>query len=428
MNSTQEGLGRGSKVCRPADWMDVMTFFVVNFGLHALTVITAPGDSPFRCAQLILMAIIAPFSGIVPACDKLQRMAGLGQNDLEMALMSEALCMLVPATIQNIAGHDSDNDSFAQPSSPTDSMDSNLISTGGCTPSSTSEKQAKQTLPGPIKLKEVVPSRKVINGQYPANIEPLGKLEQAVDEEMASAAPPPLQYSMVRVPYSFEVHPLLEDNKSETGFGQGDSGLGKQPTPKGIVTPRLSYTYNMVKSTSALIQISYGCFALYKVSDDQIQRYGYAAYQITVIPYVFMSLINLIASLSGPSYPAMFIVYYRGTVVPSTTGDTKPEPGPVGVVDPAATLDRPWGPDEGVPGPETAESGDKSGKEVYPKGWWTEDDRRKVEMMVSGAVGCVYGDFHETKTYAAATNTATERVKRRTNSFVSVGFPHPVKS
>jgi hypothetical protein len=53
------------------------------------------------------------------------------------------------------------------------------------------------------------------------------------------------------------------------------------------------------------------------VSDKQIKRNCYAAYQFTAIPYVTMSILNLIASLSAPNYPAMYIVHYHGLCNPS---------------------------------------------------------------------------------------------------------------
>lgn len=71
-----------------------------------------------------------------------------------------------------------------------------------------------------------------------------------------------------------------------------------------------------MKTSAAIIQIFYGSYELYAaaVRSDQFQRLGYAAYSLTVIPYVLMSFLNGLTSLSRPSYPSMYLVYYCGHV------------------------------------------------------------------------------------------------------------------
>lgn len=47
---------------------------------------------------------------------------------------------------------------------------------------------------------------------------------------------------------------------------------------------------------------------LYRARGDQIQEFGYAAFGLTVAPYAFMSVMNIIASSLSPEYPAIFLV------------------------------------------------------------------------------------------------------------------------
>ncbi|KAJ7683952.1 hypothetical protein B0H14DRAFT_2654567 [Mycena olivaceomarginata] len=49
----------------------------------------------------------------------------------------------------------------------------------------------------------------------------------------------------------------------------------------------------------AILQTFYGAVTLYRARGDQLARYGYAAFALTVAPYTVMSLINLVG---GPSH------------------------------------------------------------------------------------------------------------------------------
>ena len=41
---------------------------------------------------------------------------------------------------------------------------------------------------------------------------------------------------------------------------------------------------------------------------DQIQRYGYAAFGLTVAPYLLMSIVNLLGTMLTPDYPCLYLV------------------------------------------------------------------------------------------------------------------------
>lgn len=58
----------------------------------------------------------------------------------------------------------------------------------------------------------------------------------------------------------------------------------------------------------ALGQALYAISTVYNARGDQVERFGYAAFGFTVIPYASMSLINLFANLLCPIYPTVFIV------------------------------------------------------------------------------------------------------------------------
>jgi hypothetical protein len=63
-----------------------------------------------------------------------------------------------------------------------------------------------------------------------------------------------------------------------------------------------------MKILIGLGQAIFAVFTLYKTRGDQIARYGYAAFGLTVAPYAFMSIINLVGNYFCPTYPAMYMV------------------------------------------------------------------------------------------------------------------------
>lgn len=99
------------------------------------------------------------------------------------------------------------------------------------------------------------------------------------------------QQHLVQVPLEFTVTPAVKSGSSDI---------------------RLSCNYSILKPVASIIQIIYGSFELYEARNQQLARFGYAAYSLSLIPYILMSLINLLANLCEPQYPSMFLVNYGG--------------------------------------------------------------------------------------------------------------------
>jgi hypothetical protein len=66
--------------------------------------------------------------------------------------------------------------------------------------------------------------------------------------------------------------------------------------------------YNLIKSLVSIFQVMFSAVTLYRTKGNEIERYGYAAFGLTVTPYAWMSLINLLGNLVRPSYPALYLV------------------------------------------------------------------------------------------------------------------------
>ena len=73
------------------------------------------------------------------------------------------------------------------------------------------------------------------------------------------------------------------------------------------MTPKI-WSYHFPKGLLAIFQALYACATLYETRGDQIERYGYAAFGLTVAPYSVMSIINLIGAVLAHDYSTVFMV------------------------------------------------------------------------------------------------------------------------
>jgi hypothetical protein len=72
---------------------------------------------------------------------------------------------------------------------------------------------------------------------------------------------------------------------------------------------RLVSSYAIPRILLSLAQTVSGGYQLYKAQGSQISQYGYAAYGLTVIPFVITSIINMLGSLLSSEYAAVYIVH-----------------------------------------------------------------------------------------------------------------------
>lgn len=78
------------------------------------------------------------------------------------------------------------------------------------------------------------------------------------------------------------------------------------PEPEATVS--LSSSYNLIKAVISMVQLGLAISTLYRARGDQLARYGYAAFGLTVSPYAWMSLVNLFGNLMCPQYDCVFVV------------------------------------------------------------------------------------------------------------------------
>ncbi|KAI5839939.1 hypothetical protein DFP73DRAFT_457642, partial [Morchella snyderi] len=290
-------------VCRRTDWVDIAKFFLLNYGLHAVTVLMEPGSTPLACFLASFTAVMLPSGGVARALGAVIRFAIWGTTDLDVALRSGALCMLVPEHLPTRPLQPT-----TTPPSQRMSNDPDQISSGPPGLNSSEETAPREPeledywkrimntfFPVSVDLTQV-------HGEYPKDLKRRGSRRPG-PEEGASAIPAP----------TTSVADSEPEATSTTRSGHGRTVISLQvrnspPAPVNAVDLRISSNYSFVKTVAAIIQIIYGSLELYKIGKDQIDQNGYTTYQLTVIPYIFMSMANLIASLIGPRYPSKYLV------------------------------------------------------------------------------------------------------------------------
>jgi hypothetical protein len=75
-----------------------------------------------------------------------------------------------------------------------------------------------------------------------------------------------------------------------------------------IVSNEISSSYSFIKGLFAVLQTFFASATLYRTRGDQLQRYGYAAFGLTVTPYLVMSVVNLFGTILTPDYPVVYLV------------------------------------------------------------------------------------------------------------------------
>jgi hypothetical protein len=71
---------------------------------------------------------------------------------------------------------------------------------------------------------------------------------------------------------------------------------------------KLCSSGNIAKCVVSIIQLLYAIITLYCSRDDQITRYDYAAFGLTLIRYATMSLVNLVGNILTPHYTCFYMV------------------------------------------------------------------------------------------------------------------------
>lgn len=85
---------KGQLVCWSADGTDFLKFLIFNYLLHAITILSSPGDGILLGVVNKLIGLSMPLCGVGRAITIIYRFAHSGKTPLDTALRAGALCMV----------------------------------------------------------------------------------------------------------------------------------------------------------------------------------------------------------------------------------------------------------------------------------------------------------------------------------------------
>ena len=78
---------------------------------------------------------------------------------------------------------------------------------------------------------------------------------------------------------------------------------------KGRAETKISRSHSLLKMAVSVVQLVLSSFTVYRTRGPQIERYGYASFGLSTIPYAFMSFLNLICVGCTGQYPYLFMLH-----------------------------------------------------------------------------------------------------------------------
>lgn len=349
-------------------WIDVAKFLLANYIAHAATVKLLPGESTLSVLRAIILSLLYPVSGVKRGVYAIYRCAILAKTPLQAAKKAGALCMVV-RTLEWKPNHGdvvrilSKQESQEKPwwvEASTSSNRAKRVVAGICLRLTKMlklfsnlyslvmnwkilEDEDTSEVPAYVVQRDI-PVRDMPSRQHPDwEFQPSSSSWDLRSRAIHGVCQLPSGYALCTVPTEFHVVELGESQQG--GGGQpgrnqagvkdkakdGDHGDGKvmamslssrfklqtlsnlaarkssldntRPSPI-----QLSSVKNLAKGLIAVFQTVYASLTLYHARGDQIQHYGYAAFGLTVVPYIVMSLINLASIILTPDYPVMYLV------------------------------------------------------------------------------------------------------------------------
>jgi hypothetical protein len=301
-------------LCTPATWTDVFIFYVVNYAAHAVTTRSLPGEQRYSVARTIMMALFFPAAGAFRGILGIASLAVLRSTCLEKAASAGALCMVI-RTPEWKPQHNDElyNTIVRRPlQKPESSSQSHNINKDMIVGQVTNGLQEEEHLG----INKTGPTQKTIRfAMYNSSWREAEFFQDDISE------------SELRIQGSYKLPPgyTLSRVPRRARFIEVDPRL---PT-----TIKLPYNYNLPKILVSLGQAIYAIFTLYRTRGDQISQFGYAAFGLTVAPYIIASVLNLLGSVLCPEFPAVHMVESSIMEEARRRGDKYIFKGTVGTLD-----------------------------------------------------------------------------------------------
>ena len=315
-NTTVVDSSDGQLYCERTTWWDVCWFFFANYLLHALSVRSLPGENIYASTTFKLCCLLVPYTGVRRGLSLISRASSLTKDDLQAAGRAGALCMVIrkpdwrPRDGQIV--HGCQIKESAEEQAP-ERASANLDEKDKQTGLSASEMSASRVSTGSTVASQNASSlivREPYEPPKPSSF--LDKISRVLiltdrfNNDMPSSSP--VDHENIKVHGLCKLAPgygLSYISPNVKVYARHYAQLGNQD----IKPTRIASTHDIPRILFSLIQTVSGGYSLYKARGSQIDRYGFAAFGLTVLPYMIVSIINFIASLLSAEYETVYMVH-----------------------------------------------------------------------------------------------------------------------
>ena len=352
--------------CSPAHWYDVVWFYFTNYLLHALSVRSLPGENAIQSTVFKFCCLLVPYTGVRRGLCLVSRASNLAANDLQAAARATALCMVVRLPDWRPKEGDSIPDCYIEVENDASSEKAKEERVIGLSVIGEKLRRKSNFSAFDIQKSDSNRHQTVQHGEEvvlktidlytpPAPRGLIAKLAKLLIETKRFHSRPPTM-NMVDKP-NVKIHGLC---KLSRGYGlsyvpedmkvysrvkaQGRLSFSRILGTNDVPDMKLASTHDIPRVMFSLLQTISGGYALYKARGSQIDRYGYAAFGLTVLPFMMVSVINLIGSLLTSEYEVIYLVH--STIMDEMTSRGGVCDGIVGTIEEPASEQFAFSPDE----------------------------------------------------------------------------------
>ncbi|EDU46307.1 predicted protein [Pyrenophora tritici-repentis Pt-1C-BFP] len=302
-------------VCLPADWSTVLRFFLFNYVAHAFTVWSRPGETASEKVFSAVLAFFLPVSGLGRGIDAIYRGALLGRG-----LWTNLFGSATNATqVRTAMGKFKVERRAVSQSAPRSEVNfTNAKVSISCQVRASIRSQVQVSLDN---------NSQTFSDAY----------QIEVDGDESAIRPPDLSSNRhvngitstpERFGYRIMELPRTSENLIVTPKDQEEEGGTEEANGEETAKLHIPQASNVAVALIAVLQIVYAGYGVLTVTGDQFDRFGYSAFHLTVLPYLVMSVVNLVGNLLTPTYPGITLVgtatsdevHRRAGIVQSTIG------------------------------------------------------------------------------------------------------------
>lgn len=296
--------------CEPTNWYDICWFIFANYILHALSVRSLPGEKSYSSFVIKVGSLLIPFAGLRRGLCLITRANAAADSDLQAAARARALCMVIrkpdwrPCAGDVIEGCELDVHEDVADSLAVSNADNRKADASG----NSNEKadvrhekglkiQIKDPYTDPLRHGPMEQTIKwLVETPCFRRWSPSTNIVDHESVKIHGRCGLAEGYALSYVPGDMRVHARIPSSSGNV-------------TTQSSTQTRLASARDFPRILFSLTQTISGAYALYNARGSQIERYGYAAFGLTVIPYIVISIINFIGSLLTSEYGTIFVVH-----------------------------------------------------------------------------------------------------------------------